>query len=69
MQITPATRKIVNLVEQAAEGTLCLPEFQRDFVWPREQVADLVRSMLRGYYVGSLLLLHSDPNDPPFQPV
>lgn len=68
MQITPATRKLVRLVEQAHQGELCLPEFQRDFVWPREQVADLVRSMLRGYYVGSLLLLDTDPNNPPFQP-
>ncbi|WP_291432030.1 DUF262 domain-containing protein [Deinococcus sp.] len=68
MDITPDKRKLVALVEQAHHGDLCLPEFQRDFVWPREQVADLVRSVLRGYYVGSVLLLHTNPDHPPFQP-
>ena len=69
MDITPDKRKLVSLVEQAQQGDLCLPEFQRDFVWPRDQVADLVRSVLRGYYVGSVLLLHTNPDQPPFQPV
>ena len=68
MEITPDKRKLVALVEQAHHGDLCLPEFQRDFVWPRDQVADLVRSVLRGYYVGSVLLLHTNPDHPPFQP-
>jgi hypothetical protein len=31
-------------------------------------VADLVRSILRQYFVGSLLLLRCDPNNPPFAP-
>ena len=68
MEITPDKRKLVGLVEQAHEGKLCLPYFQRDFVWPRDQVADLIRSVLRRYYVGSLLLLRCDPEHPPFAP-
>jgi uncharacterized protein with ParB-like and HNH nuclease domain len=68
MEIIPDKRKIVGLVEQAYEGKLCLPEFQRDFVWTHEAVADLVRSILRGYYIGSLLLLRCDPQRPPFAP-
>lgn len=51
------------------EGTICLPNFQRDFVWTREEVADLIRSIVRNYYIGSLLLLRCDPNNPPFAPV
>lgn len=66
--IIPDKRKLIGLVEQAAEGKLCLPNFQRDFVWPRDGVADLLRSVLRRYYVGSLLLLRCDPNNPPFEP-
>lgn len=66
--IIPDKRKLIGLVEQAAEGKLCLPNFQRDFVWPRDGVADLLRSVLRRYYVGSLLLLRCDPNSPPFEP-
>jgi hypothetical protein len=69
MEIIPDKRKVVGLVEQAIEGKICLPDFQRDFVWTREEVADLVRSIVRGYFIGSLLLLRSDPSKPPFAPV
>jgi hypothetical protein len=69
MEITPDKRKLVGLVEQAVGGQLCLPNFQRDFVWPRDQVADLIRSVLRRYYIGSLLLLRCDPERPPFAPI
>ncbi|HEY3319913.1 MAG TPA: DUF262 domain-containing protein [Planctomycetota bacterium] len=68
MDITPDKKAIIRYVEQAYDGTLCLPNFQRDFVWPPEMVADLVRSIFRGYFVGSLLLLPSDPTNPPFDP-
>jgi len=69
MEIIPDKRKVVGLVEQAHAGKICLPNFQRDFVWRREEVADLVRSIVRGYFIGSLLLLRSDPNNPPFAPI
>lgn len=68
MEIIPDKRKIVSLVEHAHEGKICLPNFQRDFVWTREEVADLVRSIVRGYFIGSLLLLRCEPNSPPFAP-
>lgn len=69
MEIFPDKRNLVGLVEQAYEGKICLPNFQRDFVWTREEVADLIRSIVRGYFIGSLLLLRCDPNNPPFAPV
>jgi hypothetical protein len=69
MEIIPDKRKIVGLVEQAYEGKICLPNFQRDFVWTREEVADLVRSIVRGYFIGSLLLLRCDAANPPFAPI
>ena len=65
----PDKRPIVRLVEQAHKGKLCLPAFQRDFVWKRDEVADLVRSIVRGYFIGSLLLLRCDAQNPPFKPV
>jgi len=68
MEIIPDKRKLVGLVEQAFDGKICLPDFQRDFVWPPDQIADLLRSILRGYFVGSLLLLRSDRDKPPFSP-
>src|SRR5207249_3755499 len=69
MEIIPDKRKVVGLVEQAHEGKICLPNFQRDFVWTREEVADLVRSIVRRYFIGSLLLLRCDPALPPFAPL
>jgi hypothetical protein len=69
LEIIPDKRRVVGLVEQAHQGRICLPNFQRDFVWPREDVADLVRSIIRGYFIGSLLLLRCDPNNPPFAPI
>src|SRR4051794_11650160 len=69
MEIIPDKRKVTGLVEAAYEGKVCLPNFQRDFVWSREEVADLVRSIVRGYFIGSLLLLRCDPANPPFAPV
>lgn len=71
MEIIPDKRKLIGLVEHGRQGKLCLPNFQRDFVWTRDAVADLLRSVLRGYFVGSLLLLllRCDPDRPPFAPV
>lgn len=69
MEIIPDKRKVVGLVEQALDGKICLPNFQRDFIWTREEVADLVRSIVRGYFIGSLLLLRCDANNPPFAPI
>lgn len=69
MEITPDKKKVALLVERAHEGSLCLPNFQRDFVWSRDEIADLLRSILRGYFLGSLLLLDCDPKNPPFAPI
>jgi hypothetical protein len=48
----PDKRKLIGLVEQAYQGKICLPDFQRDFVWTREGVADLLRSVLRAITLG-----------------
>ena len=69
MNVIPDKRDLISLVRDANDGSLCLPNFQRDFVWPRDQVADLIRSVLRGYFIGSLLLLRCDPEKPPFAPL
>ena len=68
MEITPDKTSIVGLVAKALAGEVCLPNFQRDFVWAPDDVADLLRSVLRSYFLGSLLLLRSDPDHPPFAP-
>jgi hypothetical protein len=41
-------------------GTVLLPEFQRGYVWNRDQVRGLMRSLYLGYPVGSLLVWETE---------
>ncbi|MEY9214896.1 DUF262 domain-containing protein [Thermobifida halotolerans] len=52
--------KLSALLDQIDSGTILLPEFQRGYVWNRDQVRGLMRSLYRGYPVGSLLLWETD---------
>ncbi|CAA9235831.1 MAG: hypothetical protein AVDCRST_MAG93-1092 [uncultured Chloroflexia bacterium] len=66
MEISPDTKKLMTLVEQAKARTLVLPQFQRNFVWPRRSVDGLLESLLRGQYIGSFLFLETDGEHMPF---
>lgn len=48
--------KISTILDQIDMGSLALPEFQRGFVWNRNQVRDLMMSLYSNYPVGSLLV-------------
>ena len=48
--------KLATLLDEIDSGIVLLPEFQRGFVWNRDQVRGLMRSLYRGYPVGSLLM-------------
>lgn len=48
--------KISAILDQIDLGAIALPEFQRGFVWNREQVKGLVNSLYRRYPVGGLLV-------------
>lgn len=58
----PLPEKITDLSADVLDGTIRLPKFQRDFVWTRQQVLDLLDSIARGYPIGSLLLWKSTVN-------
>lgn len=47
---------VAQLVEQAVQGQLDIPEFQREFVWRPDQVSSLVDSLHRDYPIGQILL-------------
>jgi hypothetical protein len=47
--------KLAAILDQIDSGSVLLPEFQRGYVWNREQVRGLMRSLYRGYPVGGLL--------------
>lgn len=48
--------KLSTLLDQVDNNTILLPEFQRGYVWNRNQVRGLMRSLYRRYPVGSLLV-------------
>lgn len=47
--------KLAALLDQIDSGSVLLPEFQRGYVWNRDQVRGLMRSLYLGYPVGGLL--------------
>lgn len=47
--------RISTVLDQIDDGAIALPEFQRGYVWNREQVRGLMDSMYRRHPVGSLL--------------
>jgi hypothetical protein len=53
---------ITGLASRIREGRIRLPKFQREFVWSRQQVLDLLDSIARNYPIGSLLLWKSSFN-------
>jgi len=48
--------QVSTLLAQIDNGTLLLPEFQRGYVWNRDQVRGFMRSLYYRYPVGSLLV-------------
>ncbi len=48
--------RISTVLDSIDQGNVALPEFQRGYVWGRDQVRELMRSLYRRYPVGSLLI-------------
>lgn len=44
------------LIGRIKEGRYVIPDFQREFEWKPPDIGDLIRSIFRDYYIGSLLL-------------
>jgi hypothetical protein len=51
--------KIDELITDVARGNLKLPEFQRGYVWTRDQVRVFIESIYRGHPTGHLLIWHA----------
>src|SRR5436853_6980449 len=48
--------QIATILDQIDLGSMALPEFQRGYVWNRDQVRGLMDSLYRRYPVGGLLV-------------
>lgn len=55
--------KISTLLDQIDNGQTALPEFQRGYVWNRDQVRSLMTSLYKRYPVGSLLSWATDASN------
>lgn len=66
MKTTPDNEKLLDLIKDARDGKIVLPQFQRNFVWARDDITDLLVSILQGHFIGSFLLLEVDKENVPF---
>ena len=44
------------LINRLREGRYVIPDFQREFEWRPQDISELMRSIFRDYFIGSLLL-------------
>jgi hypothetical protein len=55
----PSVDRIEELASRVLRGDILLPKFQRDFVWEKPQIIDLLDSVSNNYPIGSVLLWRS----------
>ena len=56
IQPKPIPRKYEELARNVDSGIYQIPKFQRDFVWPKEQTAKLLDSIIKSYPIGTFIL-------------
>lgn len=56
-------RSLNGLIEDALDGKLAMPEFQRDFVWRPQSVKMLISSVAQDWPIGSFLLWSPGPSE------
>lgn len=59
--ITARPLRLSVLLDGIADGSVVLPDFQRDFEWSEGEVASLVATVMVGWPAGSLLLMRGAP--------
>ena len=52
---------LLAIIQDAYKGKVVVPEFQRSFVWGREDIEELLVSILLGYFIGTFLMLDTAP--------
>ena len=63
------TLSLYDIMDIGKKGELTLPNFQRRFIWKRNQIEELLESVISGYFMGSFLFLEVRPDDAPFSPM
>lgn len=67
MELEWDKKNILELVKKAYSGGVMLPDFQRNFVWPRSDIEELICSLLENMFIGTFLIQRVDPTNIPFK--
>lgn len=59
-KLEPNTLSFRSIINDIDEGSIKIPTFQRDFVWGKTQVAELLNSIYEGYPIGSFIFWQTD---------
>ena len=62
----PNGHNLLELVKDAVNGDLLLPDFQRSFLWPKNEVEEILVSILQDYFMGNFLVLATSTDQNPF---
>jgi len=57
---------LLDIIKSAVEGKVAIPDFQRSFVWKKDDIQDLLTSLLQGYFIGIFLMLDTSSKNPMF---
>ena len=67
MELEWSKKKLLELVRKAHEGEVMLPDFQRNFVWARNDIEELICSLLERMFIGTFLIQRVNPADVPYK--
>ncbi|MBM7572567.1 DUF262 domain-containing protein [Aquibacillus albus] len=59
-QPEPQSMTFSTLIHDIDKGIIKIPQFQRDFVWSKDQSARLLDSIIKGYPIGTFILWETD---------
>src|SRR5882757_4617441 len=59
--ITARPLNLADLLDGIEDGSVVLPDFQRDFEWSEAEVVSLMATVMAGWPAGSLLLMRGAP--------
>lgn len=66
MELEWSKKGLLELVRKAYNGEVMLPDFQRNFVWERNNIEELICSLLERMFIGTFLIQRVNPTDVPF---
>jgi len=67
MELEWSKKKLLELVRKAYHGEVMLPDFQRNFIWARNDIEELICSLLERMFIGTFLIQRVNPTDVPFK--